>query len=91
MTRTVTRQPPQGQVSFTGRLVRAGRALENATAYRLESPRAGVWMPLTYVVAGPGVNLEGHVGSVVELWGTGHYRGDLRGNLLQAMTVIPQP
>jgi hypothetical protein len=86
---------PQGYVSFTGKLVRAGRTLgplwDRQALYRLESVQTGVRMPLTYVIAGRGVNLEPHVGRAVEVAGPGHYDGELRSNVLRAMQVVPQP
>jgi hypothetical protein len=91
-TTATTRQPPPGYVSYTGKLFRAGRNFEDGRMYRLESAQLGVHLPLTYVIAGPGVNLEAHVGKVVEVWGLGssRYNGELRGNLLRATQVYPQ-
>jgi hypothetical protein len=85
--RAATQLPLEGQVSYTGMLVRTGRTLRQRT-YRLESSQRGVWLPVTYVVAGPDVKLEPYVGQVIELWGTGHYDSELRGNVLQALRVL---
>jgi hypothetical protein len=82
--------PPAGQTSYIGKLVRAGRIFESGQTYRLESAQPGMKLPLTYVIGGPGVNLEPHVGQVLELWGTGRYDGEIRGNVFTALRVMPK-
>jgi hypothetical protein len=72
--------------SFRGRLVLAGRSYQGERMYRLEPVGT-----LTYVVAGPGIDLEVYRDRVVEVFGSGFYHGGLCANLVKATRVVPLP
>jgi SH3-like domain-containing protein len=74
--------------SGPGKLVLAGRKVDDMVAYRLES---ALGYPTLYVTPRPGVNLEQYVGLKVELSGPAVYRGDLRGNYMTAVQVRKVP
>jgi hypothetical protein len=78
---------PPGYDSFTGLLVLAGRNYQSTRTYRLESAQ-GVHLPLTYVIAAPGLDLQPYVGRVIEVRGPGHWDGEWRANVLRAMQVF---
>jgi hypothetical protein len=74
--------------SFTGRLARAGRTVENQRSYLLLS---AAHSPLMYVVAGRGVDLTSFVDRNVELYGTSVYNGELRVRVLTVTQVRELP
>lgn len=74
--------------SFSGRLVRAGRTVENQRSYLLLSAAR---TPVMYVLAGRGVDLTSFEDRNVELSGTSTYNGELRVRVLTAAQVREIP
>lgn len=79
---------PMTQASGPGRLRRASFFLDHKTTYVLESSQG---LPLMYVTAQPGVNLEPYVNRNVDLWGTMVYRGDVKTNYMTVQQVRTLP
>ncbi|HZT79424.1 MAG TPA: SH3 domain-containing protein [Gemmataceae bacterium] len=76
------------QSTCRGYLRRSGRSVNCCYTYVLESPQG---LPLMYVTAQPGVNLESYVGRNVEVTGPAVWRGDVRCNYMTASRVAPLP
>jgi hypothetical protein len=74
--------------SGPGRLRRAGRTVEYQRTYVLENAQG---LPLLYVTAGPGIDLEPYVEHNVELFGQTAYRGEIRAYYMTVARVQPLP
>jgi hypothetical protein len=85
-----THAPDAASSNSSGRgwLHIAGRAVEGRRTYRLENAQG---LPLFYVAAQPGVDLESYVNREVELFGPVVYNGLLRANFMTAVRVQPVP
>jgi uncharacterized protein YgiM (DUF1202 family) len=82
-------QPPAGQWSGPGYLRRSSFPVDYKPTYVLEASNG---MPMIYVTAQPGVNLEAFVNRGVDLYGPIVYRGELRcANYMTASYVKPVP
>lgn len=79
---------PLAQASGPGRLRRAPFFLDNKPTYVLESSQG---LPLMYVTAVPGVNLEPYVNRNVDMWGMLVYRGDVKTNYMTVQQVKTLP
>ncbi len=64
-----------------------GWYLDNKPAYALEADQRGQLR--LYVTAGPGVDLEPHIGKHVELYGSLVYHKELRTNYMTVTQVVP--
>ncbi len=73
---------------WVGRLRRAGRGIFDRPTYVLESSWGS---PILYANAGPGVDLESHVGQTIELVGSAYYHGEMRANYILVTAVKPAP
>lgn len=71
--------------SGPGQLRRAGFSIDNRQAYALENSRGQL---LFYVTAGNGVSLDPHVNRQVDLLGTVHVRGDIRGGQYMIVSQV---
>ena len=76
--------PATAQSGATGWLRRATFFIDNKTAYVLETSRC---VPIMYVGAQPGLNLEPYVGRTVDLYGTVGYRPEVRTYYMTATNV----
>lgn len=76
-------QPGQSWRTYSGRLRKAGRVVDDRPTYVLEVQNC----PYLYTTPQPGLNLEQYVNRNIELTGWANYRGDLRANYMTAVQV----
>lgn len=79
---------PVTQASGPGRLRRASFFLDSKPTYVLETSQG---LPMMYVTAQSGVNLEPYINRNVDLWGTVVYRGDVKTNYMTVQQVRMLP
>jgi hypothetical protein len=86
-----TPQPPPGppaQWAGPGRLRTTALRVDGKPTYVLESNQG---LPLFYLTAQPGVNLDWYLNRNVYLYGPAHFRGDVRNNYMVVAQVAPAP
>ena len=86
--RTTRSTTPADDWTGPGSLRVSGVNFSGRTTYALVGPGG---MVKCYVLAGPGLELDGRVGEKVELFGRTSYPGDLRGTALLTATRVRAP